>query len=196
MASSVAEILRLVGESKIDFDALERQLDAASHEERLTATRQFNKKIQRRLFEQAAGRTVTFDQIVPHDDPMKPVHHHGKNTVAPFLVDHFQKRFVRVPGRDDVLYGYNENWYRFAVSPGYYVAYEDENTGEVVVNYTQMPDSRPDEWPHRLPNWFGLGPFIFLGMRDRLRRVSDHVTIGRAYRKKPMNQWFVLTRED
>lgn len=192
--SHIEEIVRLVKSETIDFDALEAALDAATHRERVAATRKWNKKIQRRLFEQAEGRRTSIDQFVPHEDTYRPIHHWGKNTVAP-LVDHFQKRFARVPDRDDILYGYNESWYRFATSPGYYVAYMDDTTGELVVDYTQLPEGRPDEWPTILPNWFGLGPLIFLGMTDRLRRVSDHVTIGRAYKKKPMNQWFVLVRE-
>ena len=193
--SKVDRILELVRADRIDFDALEAALDDATHPERVEATRGWNRAIQRRLFEQAEGRAVTLDQLVPAEEPFQPVHHWGKNTVAP-LVDQFQKRFVRVPNRDDVLFGYNESWYRFAVSPGYYVAYEDEETHEVVVDYTRLPDAKPDHWPRIIPNWTGLGLFTFVGMKDRLRRISDHVTQGRAYKRKPMNQFFVLVRED
>lgn len=192
--SHIDEIVHLAQSDSIDFDALEALLDTATHHERIDATRRFNKKIQRRLFDQADGRRLTIDQFVPHEDTYRPIHHWGKNTVFP-IVDRFQKRFTRVPGHDDLLYGYNESWFRFAVSPGYYVAYMDDETGELVVDYTRLPEGRPDEWPTILPNWFGLGPLIFLGMQDRLRRVSEHVTIGRAYKKKAMNQWFVLVRE-
>ncbi len=192
--SYVDGIVQLAKSDPIDFDALEAALDGATHHERVQASWKFTKKVQRRLFDQASGRRVSFDQFVPHEDTYRPIHHWGKNTVFPG-VDHFQKRFARVPGREDVLYGYNESWYRFAVSPGYYVAYMDDEAGELVVDYTRMPEGRPDEWPTILPNWFGLGPLIFLGMQDRLRRVSQHVTIGRAYKSKPMNQWFVLVRE-
>lgn len=191
--SKVQRILELVRADRIDFDALEEALDDASHPERVEATRQWGRSIQRRVFEQAEGRPVTLEQLAGAGE--QPVHHWGKNTVAP-LVDHFQKRFVRAPNRDDVLYGYNESWYRFAVSPGYYVAYQDEETGEVVVDYTRLPKEKPDEWPRIIPNWTGLGVFTFVGMKDRLRRISDHVTQGRAYKRKPMNQFFVLVRED
>jgi len=194
--SRADEILALVDADPIDFAALEALLDESSHQERVEATRRFSRKMQRRLFDQAEGRPVTLDQLVPTEETYKPVHHWGKNTIFPVAVDHFQKRFAKVPGRPDILYGYNENWYRFATSPGYYVAYEDDETGEVVVDYTRLPEGRPDEWPKILPNWFGLGPLIFVGMKDRLRRVSDHVTIGRAYKRKPMSAWFVLVRED
>lgn len=187
-------IVKLAKSDPIDFDALEEALDRATHHERVDASRQFSKRIQKRLWQQSKGRAPSIDQFVPHTESYRPIHHWGKNTVFPF-VDHFQKRFARVPGRDDLLYGYNESWYRFAVSPGYYVAYMDEDAGELVVDYTRLPEGRPDEWPTILPNWFGLGPLIFLGMKDRMRRVSEHVTIGRAFKQKPMNQWFVLVRE-
>lgn len=190
--SQIEKIVRLAKTDPIDFDALEAALDEATHRERVEATRKFTKKIQKRLFEQAKGRVPELKQFVPFPDAYRPVHHWGQNTLVPG-VDHFQKRFARIPGRDDVLIGYNENWHRFASSPGYYVAYMED--GELVVDYTRLPEGRPDEWPTILPNWFGLGPLIYMGMKDRMRRVSDHVTIGRAEKKKPMNQWFVLVRE-
>lgn len=194
--TKVDRIMEIVRADRIDFDALEQALDDATHPERVEATRMWDKPIQRRIFEQAEGRKVTLDQLVPGKGPLQPVHHWGKNTVAPGLVDQFQKRFARLPGRDDILAGYNESWYRWAVCPGYYVAYEDADTGEVVVDYTRLPDQKPDEWPRIVPNWSRLGIAVFYGMTDRLRRVSDHVTQGRAYKGKPMNQYFVLTRED
>ncbi len=193
--SSVNDILDLVRATEIDFDALEAALDAATHEERVAATRQWNKKLQRKIYDQAAGRSVTLDQLVPTEEPLKPVHHWGWNTVFPGF-HAFQKRFTRPSDRDDVLYGYNENWYKFATTPGYYTAYEDDKTGQVVVDYTRIPEEKPARWPKIRPNWQFLGIVVFYGMKDRLWRVSDHVTIGRAFKKKPMNQWFTLVRED
>jgi hypothetical protein len=38
---------------------------------------------------------------------------------------------------------------------------------------------------------------VYAGMKDYMRRVSEHVSIGRAYKhEKPMNAWFVLVREE
>lgn len=190
------QILTLMKSDKIDFEQLEAALDAANHRERVTAMYKMSTKIQRRLFDQAKGRAVTLQQIMPWDDLYRPVHHWGKNTIAPGF-DRFQKRFCRVAGHAPTeLIGYNEDWYRFAISPGYYVAYMDEAVGELVVDYTRLPEDRPPEFPRILPNWVGLGSVIFLGMQDRLRYVSEHMTIGRAYKGgKALNNWFVLVRE-
>ena len=43
----------------------------------------------------------------------------------------------------------------------------------------------------------GLSRFVYGFMVDRVRRVSEHVTIGSAARKgKEMGSYFVLTRDD
>jgi hypothetical protein len=193
--STLKEILDIVRAPQINFDELEDALDSATHEERVAASREWDTAIQRKLYDQAQGRPVRLEQLVPTERPLQPVHHWGRNTVFPGF-HHFQKRFTRPEDRDDVLYGYNETWYKFATTPGYYTAYEDEQTGQVVVDYTRLPEDRPDHWPGIRPNWHFLGLVVFHGMKDRLWSVSDHVTIGRAFKKKPMNQWFVLVRED
>ncbi len=194
----VDEITRIAEQDRIDFDALEEALEKASHPERVEATRKWWGKTQQRIYEQAQGRVVTLEQLVPPSvAPMEPVHHWGKNTLAPGI-DHFQKRFVRPEDRDDVLWGYNENWYRWAASPGFYVAYEDDDNDEVVIDYTRYPERVPPQWPEIGPNWRGVGFFAYHGMVDRLRTISDHVTIGRAYirGKYKSGAFFTLVRED
>ena len=181
---------------RVDFEQLEAALDAANHRERVAAMYQMSTKMQARLFDQAHGRAVTLRQFVPWDDLYRPVHHWGKNTIAPG-VNRFQKRFSRVGGHPShELVGYNEDWYSLAISPGYYVASMDEAAGELLVDYTRLPEDRPRDWPRIVPNWIGLGSVIFLGMQDRLRYLSEHMTIGRAYKAgKALDNWFVLVRE-
>ena len=54
-----------------------------------------------------------------------------------------------------------------------------------------------DAWPEVQSNERGLSRFVYGFMVDRLRRVSEHVTIGSAARKgKEMGSYFVLTRDD
>ena len=49
--------------------------------------------------------------------------------------------------------------------------------------------------PEIISNKAKLGFLVYAGMVDRLRRVSRDVTIGRAYKNKPMNAWFALVRK-
>ena len=81
--------------------------------------------------------------------------------------------------------------------PGYFLARPDPDSDEVLVDYGKLPTSRPDSWPEIRSNERGLSRFVYGFMVDRLRRVSEHVTIGSAWRKgKDMGSYFVLSRAD
>ena len=56
----------------------------------------------------------------------------------------------------------------------------------------------PEGWPRLRPNWLGIQLFVYFQTRDFMRRVSQHVTIGAAYKwdSMKMDQYFLLCRED
>ena len=200
MSDTVAAIVQALKSDPIAIDQVEKLLNQASPGERLEAIRQFTPGIQKRLFEAAKGRTVTTEAIVASGtNPLQEVIHQGRNTLPAFR--DFQKRFCpptesHQPDNRRVLWGYNHQTFSGMTGPGYFVAYDDQEAGEVVIDYRELPPERPPQWPPILDNKARLGRFIYAGMVDRLRRVSDHVTIGRAYKQKPMNAWFVLVRQD
>jgi hypothetical protein len=200
MSDALGQILELVRTESLDMKALSTAFDAASHDVRIQAIRHFTPKIQRRLFDAAEGQRVTLTQIIPTTIPaMRPVRHHGQNTLPAFR--QFEKRFCRPESGQDangreVLWGYNHQAFSLFTGPGYYVAYDDPATGEVCVDYRELPPGKPEEWPAILSNKARLGILVYYNMVDRLRRVSEHVTIGRAYKGKPMSAWFTLVRED
>lgn len=194
MSETVHQILDLIQSESIDLKALEDAFNAASHEERIAATRKLGGRLQSKLFEAAEGRAVTVSQMVPTAEPLVEVIHEGTNTLPAFRA--FQKRFCRSPEELETLIGYNHNWHMFATTPGYYMAHHDSESGELIIDYTREPTVKPEAWPKIMTNHARLGHFIYAGMIDKMRRVSDHVTIGRAYKKKPMNAWFVLVRKD
>lgn len=200
MSRVPTQILDLVTADVIDTDALEDALNEATHEQRVQAIREFSPKIQKRLFEAAEGRKVGIEQIVPTEKgSLEEVIHEGQNTLPMFRK--FQKRFCR-PSRDqrqsdrEVLWGYNHQTMASFTGPGYFVAYEEDDSGEVWIDYRELPTERPDQWPSIISNKARLGRFVYHGMVDRLRRVSEHCTIGRAYKGKPMDAWFVLVRAE
>lgn len=200
MGRILTQIRDLVTAEKIDVDALEELLDQATHQQRVEAIRTFSPKIQARLFEAAQGRRVAIEQVVPEGrDSLEEVIHEGQNTLPMFRK--FQKRFCR-PSRDqrqsnrEVLWGYNHQTMAPLTGPGYFIAYEDEESGEVWIDYRELPNERPDEWPKIIDNKARLGRFVYHGMIDRLRRVSKHCTIGRAYKGEAMDAWFTLVRCD
>ncbi len=177
-------------------DALNR-MDAKS---RLSTVMSIEPKGQRALWEMFADDPADADHFVPSGtDPLKPVIHHGKNTLPVFTF--FQKRFCLADDDSGELWGYNHGVTGWATGPGYYVAHgtedEKEPPGAYVIDYTRVPKKKPESWPEILDNKARLGRFVYHGMKDYMRKVSEHLSIGRAYKRgKPMDAWFVLCRED
>ncbi|MCH2187693.1 hypothetical protein MK280_17705, partial [Myxococcota bacterium] len=127
--------------------------------------------------------------------------HYGRNSQPAFR--YFQKRWARPANRENQLFGYNEARVRPLVGPGYFIAHPTDADGSdvrggVVVDYFMIPDAAvPSGWPALKPNNKGLQMFIYNKTRDYMRRVSEHVSIGIAYRKeKTVLGYFLLCRED
>ena len=140
------------------------------------------------------------DMVPPTSPELKPVRHYGRNTLPVFKL--FEKRFCRPPegAAPAGLWGYNEGSTRGLVGPGYFVCREttgsEREIADIVIDYTILPTAKPDEWPEIYPNERGVSRFVYAGMQDYMRRISAHVTIGRAYRHgKISNNYFVLCRE-
>ena len=191
------QLTELFAADSLDLDAITEALDALSQDARLQFIRALGKKIQRKLFESCEGRGgLTMEAIVPSDKaPLSEVIHHGRNSLPTF--NFFQKRFCRVPGSDRFA-GYNEQSMMWATGPGYFVTRPaDDVEGEVDIDYCLLPTQKVDSWPEIVPQESRLGRFVYSGMVDRLRRVSSHVTIGRAIRHgKEEDNYFLLVRED
>ncbi len=182
-----------------DIDEVGAYLDALEHAARVEQSRALGPKAQRSLWSLARGRAVQLEDIVPTDrGPLETVRHYGRNTLPAFRL--FEKRFCRPPAEEeaDVLWGYNEGKSRRLTGPGYFVcrATDGDSRGEIVVDYYRVPPSKPAAWPGIRPNDTGVQRFIYGFTHDFLRRVSAHVTIGRAYRlDRETPNCFTLCRE-
>jgi len=190
--------------SGASIDEISSYLDGLSHGHRLHETRQLNGKAQALLYQRAkVSKPLTLDHFVPADRPAgREVIHHGKNSLPLFTT--FQKRFCRPAGEEGCLYGYNEGLTRPVIGPGFFVTHSTTDTprwhdrGAVVIDYFLAPHSPvPAEWPTVRPNSSGLQRFVYYQTRDFMRRVSNQVSVGRAYKnEKEMPAYFVLCRED
>jgi hypothetical protein len=183
----------------VDVKGLGQYLDELPDAARIRAARELDAKEQARLFEAAKGnRPLGLADFVPDDLPtLRQVIHHGRNTLPTFKM--FQKRFCRPEAANGTkeLWGYNEQAMRWATGPGYFIA-RVAPEGEVVIDYHDVPKGEPPAtWPKILPNSARLSRFVYYQTRDFMRGVSKHVSIGRASRNDaPMDNWFVLCRED
>ena len=194
------ELAARLAETPIDPRRISDLLDGLEHERRVAAIRSLGRGAQRRLYSAVeAFREVRLEDLVPSGvGDMASVRHFGKNTLPAFT--HFEKRFCRPSGSDarkpGRLYGFNFQSLAPLTGPGYFVAVEDPNRAEVLIDYTQLPEGHPDGWPEIRPNDRGISSLVYGQMIDTLRRVSEHVTIGSAAKKgKDLGSWFVLCRE-
>ena len=181
-----------------DIDEIAKWLDGLDPATRIIESRSLGPKAQRRLWGMARGRAVSLLDLVPAErGPLDPVRHYGRNTLPVFK--HFEKRFCRptIAGAEGVLWGYTEGSTR-AIAPGYFVCRETpkDSRGAVVVDYYLLPPEKPASWPKIVPNDVGPSRLIYGFMHDFLRKISAHVTIGRAYRRdRETPNCFTLCRE-
>ncbi len=174
--------------------ALAGAFDQLAGEQRVAAVASLRRKQLAALFEAAADNPpLRLTDLVPADvPPMTEVIHEGKNSLGVFT--RFQKRMCRPRHDPSQLWGYNEQDLRAITGPGYFVAHQDER-GQLVIDYRRLPPETAPGWPPIIPNSARLSRFIYYLTVDVLRRVSDRVTIGRAYRNgRPMDAWFALVR--
>ena len=190
------DLNQLLTSGEFDVRQVGAMLDGLDNQARIAAVRSLSGKAQAHLFEAAKGvRTVHLDDLVPAScTPLQEVPHYGINSLLMFRT--FAKVFTRPQAGARELWGYNRSggFVETFVGPGYYVAYESEG-GEALVDYTKLPSGKAESWPAIIPNEARFGRFVYANMKDVLRGVSQHVTIGRAIRDgKVMDNWFALCR--
>lgn len=198
--TATAELEARLLETPLPTKEIAALLDGLGHTERVAWVRSVGRDGQRRLYEAAAGflPLALADLVPPARADGETVRHFGKNTLPAFT--HFEKRFCRPAGEDPHrpgrLYGFNFQSMAWLTGPGYYVAYADPSAPEVLIDYREVPPAAPAGWPPVRRNETGPARFVYGFMVDRLRRVSEHVTIGSAIRNgREMGSWFLLTRE-
>ncbi len=188
-------------------EVLAAYLDGLPTAERLAQTQALDRDLQRRLYVKASGAApLDLKHFVPAGEgELRAVRHRGRNTLPlPGRHKRFSKMFCRPDDGTPRLFGYNDAPSRSLIGPGYFVAVMTVghprwvDRGGVVIDYFQVPDGRvcPD-WPRVVPNRRGLQRFVYDGTRDYMRRVSEHVSIGAAFRgEQALDHYFVLCRED
>jgi hypothetical protein len=178
--------------------AISEYLDSLDFNTRLACTRSLGMGQQKRLYEMVAGfKKITIDDICPPAAGVNvEVRNYGKNSLPAFSI--FEKRFARPSKDSKELWGYNFASLLPITGPGYFIARNAEDRGEVDVDYYSVPPVQPDiaGWPKIQPNEQGLSKLVYAYMVDKLRGVSNGVFIGRAWKQgKIQSAWFILCRE-
>ena len=195
------ELGALISDPRASVSSIAELLDGLPDAMRPRVVRRLGPAAQRSLYARAEGyASVGLTDLVPsRRADLEEVRHLGRNTLPAFRI--FEKRFCRLPGEPPEspgsLAGYNFQTMSFVTGPGYFLARNDPERGEVLVDYTRLPAARPGQWPEIRSNERGLARFVYGFMVDRIRRVSEHVTIGAASRNgRELGSYFVLSRSD
>ncbi len=185
-------LTELCAAERIDAAAVARHLDALGHAERVVETRALPRASFARLYEAVKGaRALSLDDLVPPSTPpLEPVRHAGTNNLPTFRA--FEKPMFR--DRGGRIRGRNAQTWEAVTGPGYFTV-ETREPGEVLFDYTVLPEETPAGWPAVRSNARGFSYFVFRDMHDVVRAVSRHVVIGRATRKgAELPQYFILVR--
>jgi len=178
--------------------AISEFLDSLDHNTRLACTRSLSGSHLKRLYDMVAGfKKITIDDVCPPSaGVLKEVRNYGKNSLPLFSI--FEKRFARPSEGAKELWGYNFAPLLPIIGPGYFVARDAADRGEIDVDYYSVPPVQPDiaDWPKLQPNEQGLSKLVYAYMVDKVRGVSKNVNIGRAWKQgKIQPAWFILCRE-
>lgn len=189
-------------DKQCDLPGLAKYLDNLPQAQRIKEATSFNSKQQQALWTASeGGERLKIEDFVPSSkETHSEVIHWGRNSLPVFKL--FQKRMCKVAEGNEPS-GYNEQAIKAITGNGYFVCREtnsdDADDHGVVIDYTQTPSEKAGDWPPLAPCKERLGRFIYDGNYDYMRKVSQHVTIGRAKKansEKWMPNWFVLCRED
>lgn len=172
-------------------EALAAALDAAVHDARVAWLRSLSGREEAALYALAAGSQLTVDEM--HRGAGDVVIHEGWNSLPAFRG--FQKRVTFHDGQPQ---GYNHQTFRPVTGPGHFRVRESEDVfGELWFDYEWSPTTVPDPFPAPQSNTAGLSVLVYGNMIDVVRKVSTHVTIGRAYiKRKETGNYFGLVRTD
>ncbi len=201
----MASLAQLIAEDK-PIAEIAAYLDALSFADCKAETHALNRNQQRKLFQMAAkSPALTFEDLTPSSVPPRTeIIHHGRNTLPlPGAFRNFEKRMCRPETGGQRAFGYNEGVSRALIGPGYFVAVPTAGhegwpeRGPIVVDYFQVPQEAVVEgWPKVVENNVGLQVLVYNKTRDFMRKVSDRVSIGAAYKvEKALDHYFVLVRE-
>ena len=196
-----------------DIDTIAAHLDGLDAETRKNEVSALRPSDQSKLYALADGRHTRLNFYVPDGvEPGVEVIHDGINTL-PVIGGVFQKRFAIDPDNATRICGYNHNYTGIVshlgwfTGPGYFLVREQgsaapdgrtDHDGQIFVNYYEQPTRAPvSTWPEPQPAMGWSAALVWGSMCDYMWRVSDHVSIGTAYKKgKPLGQFFALCRRD
>ena len=166
-----------------DPAAIADHLNGLSVEQQVAEVRALSIKNVHRCWAMAEpGESIDLGDLVPPGTPEgTPVHHLGINTLPASRF--FEKRFAQAPGIEGELWGYNHQPLAWLTGPGSFVVHAAGSDGEdaLFIDYRSFPSGEISGWPKAKSNDRGIAKLVYGGMQDFMRKVSDRVSVGRAF---------------
>ncbi len=186
MTESFAQLVK----DDASYEDIRQHLEALPASERVKQVLGFPAGLQGKLFEACKGQgDISMAEFVPASE--ETIIYELKNSLMMFNIS--QKRFFRPNSGEVVGYNRTGGFATFFTGPGYFYAVDGDD-GEVVFDYTRLPDLQPDGWPKILENRGCLRGVTYGNQIDYVRRISKDTVIGTAYQNgKPRNAYFLLT---
>jgi hypothetical protein len=113
----------------------------------------------------------------------------GRNSMPLFTT--VEKHFYRA--KSGTICGFNEQPFRWFTGPGYFVARDVPDKGQVDFDYTAPVTEVVPGWPPIRSNT-GFYSLVFGGLLDVNRRVSRDTLLGHAYKYGVDSAYFIITR--
>tara|TARA_B100000925_G_C21936369_1_gene442551 strand:+ start:287 stop:892 length:606 start_codon:yes stop_codon:yes gene_type:complete len=186
----------LLKTKEITNDNIAMHLNNLSLEQQIKQVRMLTPGLVKKMYDIAEQNApCTMNDIVPNDiGAGVEVRHKGINSLP--ISRLFEKRFTRNPKQSDQFWGYNQQSLMWLTGPGFFTVNSPEQE-QLFIDYRSIPENQFDKWPEMKPNEKGISKLVYAGMQDYMRKVSDRVTVGDAWKNgKKMNQFFMLVRLD
>jgi hypothetical protein len=177
-----------------DMNGISEHLNNLSVLEQITQVRMLSAGQVRKMYTLAEQNApCTMDDIVPVEvSSGVEVRHKGINSLPVSRL--FEKRFTRNPQKDNQFWGYNQQPLMWLTGPGFFTVNAPARE-QLFIDYRSIPEEAFDPWPAMQPNEKGISKLVYAGMQDYMRKVSNRVTVGDAWKNgKKMNQYFMLVR--
>jgi hypothetical protein len=173
----------LLKASTPDPAAIAAHLNGLSSEQQVAEVRALSIKNVHRCWAMAEpGESIDLDYLVPDETPQGvAVRHLGINTLP--VSRFFEKRFARAADQEGELWGYNHQPLAWLTGPGSFVVHAAGSDGEqaLFIDYRSYPSGDIEGWPAARSNDSGIAKLVYGGMQDFMRKVSDQVSVGRAF---------------
>jgi len=189
----MGQFLKMVQDGE-SIDKIAQYLDKLSHSDRLAEMYKIKGKWQEKLFgmgKKEAKMDIFFPSLYKVEEEIM---YHGMNSLPIF---NFFKKPIFKTGDPNLLIGYNKQPMMWLTGPGYFaVMKKPETENEITFDYTVSVTSVISGWPKPVDNKKGISKFVYGGLRDEIRTVSNNIYISKAVKQNKSPTYFILCRED